>query len=73
MVLDDVKDGHGLRVDVDAVELTDLTISGGAEKKKKGTRYDQRDMVRMGKRQELRVRQLLQTGNWKGFQPQDQV
>lgn len=55
MVLDDGKDGHGTRVDVDAIELTDVAVTAGAEDVKLGTRYDQRDMVRMGKRQELRV------------------
>ncbi|KAK5120617.1 hypothetical protein LTR85_005975 [Meristemomyces frigidus] len=49
MVFDDAK---GAGVDVDGVELTDVTE--GAVEQKLGTKYDQRDMVRMGKRQELR-------------------
>ena len=52
MVLDDVKGGSNA-VDVGTVELTDVTE--GALEEKLGTQYDQRDMVRMGKRQELRV------------------
>lgn len=52
MVLDDGKNGQGLNVDVDVIELTDVTA--GAIEQKLGTKYDQRDMVRMGKRQELR-------------------
>lgn len=52
MVLDDGK-GADAPVGVDTVELTDVTE--GATEQKLGTRYDQRDMVRMGKRQELRV------------------
>ena len=52
MVLDDVKGGSNA-VDVGTVELKDVTE--GALEEKLGTKYDQRDMVRMGKRQELRV------------------
>ena len=53
MVLDDIKAGHGGRVDIDAVQLDE--IAGERSVKKLGTEYDQRDMTRMGKRQELRV------------------
>ena len=51
MILDDGKDGKGLNVDIDAIELTDVTE--GAVEQKLGTKYDQRDMIRMGKRQEV--------------------
>ncbi|KAK3682004.1 polyamine transporter tpo5 [Vermiconidia calcicola] len=52
MVLDDGKNSQGLNVDVDKIELTDVT--DGAIEQELGTKYDQRDTVRMGKRQELR-------------------
>lgn len=51
---------------VEAVLAEDaLEITEGHEAEKKGTGYDQRDMVRMGKRQETRVRHtvLLQSSN----------
>lgn len=50
------KNGQNLNVDINAVELTN--VSEGALEQKLGTKYDQRDMIRMGKRQELRVRDL---------------
>ena len=34
----------------------DISVTDGAIEQKLGTKYDQRDMVRMGKKQELRVR-----------------
>ena len=52
MVLDEAKTGALSDVDVNTIELTNVTA--GAIGGKFGTRYDQRDMVRMGKRQELR-------------------
>lgn len=58
MVLDDGKATVATSVNVGAVELSDVTE--GAIEQKLGTRYDQRDMVRMGKRQELRVRLINQ-------------
>ena len=59
MVLDDGKDSKGLNVDINAIELTNVT--GDAIEQKLGTKYDQRDMIRMGKRAELRVGIILST------------
>ena len=54
MTLDEGKDGKSLNVEIGTIELTNVTA--GAVEQKLGTKYDQRDMMRMGKRQELRVR-----------------
>ena len=54
MVLDDGKE-VAAQVDIDELDLR-ADVTEGAIEEKLGTRYDQRDMVRMGKRQELRVR-----------------
>ena len=50
MVLDD---GKKQESNIASIELSNVTE--GAIEQKLGTKYDQRDMLRMGKRQELRV------------------
>ena len=53
MVLDDGKEGM-THVNVNDLDIR-ADVTEGAIEEKLGTRYDQRDMARMGKRQELRV------------------
>lgn len=50
--MDQAKSGELPNAAVDVYELTE--VSEGAIEQKLGTQYDQRDMVRMGKKQELR-------------------
>ncbi|KAK5130289.1 hypothetical protein LTR08_002249 [Meristemomyces frigidus] len=52
MPFDDVKNGHGHTTNIDITEQAE--VSAGAVDEKVGTTYDQRDMSRLGKRQELR-------------------
>ena len=53
MQADNTKSEDG-PINIDVTEQVE--VSAGATDEKLGTKYDQRDMVRMGKRQELRVR-----------------
>lgn len=41
---------------IDDYELHQVAVTPGREEEKKGTDCDQHDMIRMGKRQETRVR-----------------
>ena len=52
MLVENMKSEHD-PTNVDIKEQVE--VSAGAIDEKIGTKYDQRDMVRMGKRQELRV------------------
>lgn len=52
---DDVKHGGVTQVNADDADYR-ANVTEGAIEEKLGTKYDQRDMVRMGKTQELRVR-----------------
>ncbi|KAK5740131.1 hypothetical protein LTR17_004843 [Elasticomyces elasticus] len=53
MVLDDDKGGSGAQVNVDELQ-SQAAVTNDAVAEKLGTKHDQRDMVRMGKRQEVR-------------------
>lgn len=59
MVFDDGKAGSN-HVNVEDLDVRP-DVTDGAVDEKLGTRYDQRDMARMNKRQELRVRWLCVT------------